>query len=221
MTTQTALNTTELESKVQAMYRDVAERPEGKYHFEMGRALAERLGYPPAELDRIPKQAIESFAGVGEYFHLAKVMPGETVVDLGSGSGMDSFLASRKAGPTGKVIGIDMTDAQRLKAERLRDGGGFANVTFLKGYIDAAPLPDASADVVTAVVTIHHWLDLEAGLGELSRVLAPTGMVLVVEMRGPARHVARALRGSGAVVERGNAWVYGLPVLVRLSARPA
>ena len=71
------------------MYRDVAEHPEGKYHFEMGRALAERLGYPATDLDRVPAEAIKSFAGVGHYFHLADIYAGETVVDLGSGSGMD------------------------------------------------------------------------------------------------------------------------------------
>ena len=77
-TTTAPFDAKELESKVMAMYRDVAEHPEGKYHFEMGRALAERLGYPAADLDRVPAEAIASFAGVGHYFHLAGVRPGET-----------------------------------------------------------------------------------------------------------------------------------------------
>jgi hypothetical protein len=101
------------------MYRDVAENPSGEFHFEMGRAMAERLGYEREDLDRIPA-AIESFAGVGYYFDLAALEPGETVIDLGSGSGMDSFIAGLKVGPQGRVIGIDMTDAQLNKAERLR-----------------------------------------------------------------------------------------------------
>jgi protein-L-isoaspartate O-methyltransferase len=95
----------ELESKVKAMYRSVAENPHGEFHFEMGRAMAERLGYAPADLDRIPKEAIESFAGVGYYFHLADLKEGETALDLGSGSGMDTFIAALKVGPRGKVIG--------------------------------------------------------------------------------------------------------------------
>jgi protein-L-isoaspartate O-methyltransferase len=99
-----------LEQKVKAMYRDVALDPHGEFHFEMGRGLAERLGYAPADLDAIPSEAIDSFAGVGYYFDLADLKPGETVVDLGSGSGMDSFIAARKVGKTGAVIGIDMTD---------------------------------------------------------------------------------------------------------------
>ncbi len=182
MSTATAaapVNAKELESKVQAMYRDVAEHPEGKYHFEMGRTLAERLGYPPADLDRMPAQAIESFAGVGHYFHLAAIRAGETVVDLGSGSGMDSFLAALKVGPQGKVIGIDMTDAQRLKAERLRDSGGFGNVSFLKGYIDAVPLPDRSADVVISNGVFNLAPDKAAVFAEVARLLKPGGRLAI------------------------------------------
>jgi ubiquinone/menaquinone biosynthesis C-methylase UbiE len=182
MTTQTALNTTELEAKVQAMYRDVAEHPEGKYHFEMGRALAERLGYSAADLDKVPAAAIESFAGVGHYFHLARIRPGETVVDLGSGSGMDSFLAALRVGPTGKAIGVDMTDAQRLKAERLREAGGFSNVTFLKGYIDAVPLADRSAHVVISNGVFNLAPDKAAVFAEVARLLRPGGRMAIADI---------------------------------------
>ena len=185
MSTATAaapVNAKELESKVQAMYRDVAEHPEGKYHFEMGRTLAERLGYPPADLDRIPAQAIESFAGVGHYFHLASIRAGETVVDLGSGSGMDSFLAALKVEPQGKVIGVDMTDAQRLKAQRLRDGGGFGNVSFLKGYIDSVPLPDQSADVVISNGVFNLAPDKAAVFAEVARLLKPGGRLAIADI---------------------------------------
>ncbi len=190
MSTATAaasFDATELEAKVQAMYRDVAEHPEGKYHFEMGRALAERLGYPAAELDMVPAQAIESFAGVGYYFHLADVRPGETVVDLGSGSGMDSFLAALKVGPGGKVFGIDMTDAQRFKADRLRAGGGFTNITFLKGYIDAVPLPDQSADVVISNGVFNLAPDKAAVFAEVARLLKPGGRMAIADIVTDAR----------------------------------
>src|SRR5215510_13288218 len=103
------VNAQELEAKVKDMYSDVAANPHGEFHFEMGRVMAERLGYTPADLDRVPSDAIDSFAGVGHFFHLASLQPGERVVDLGSGSGMDSFLAALKVGPTGSVTGIDMT----------------------------------------------------------------------------------------------------------------
>jgi protein-L-isoaspartate O-methyltransferase len=87
----------ELETKVKDLYRHVAEQPHGAYHFETGRALAERLGYPADLLDRIPDEAIESFAGVGYFVDLADLRPGERVMDLGSGSGMDTFVAATLA----------------------------------------------------------------------------------------------------------------------------
>jgi len=144
----TQVDTTDLETKVKAMYREVAENPHGEFHFEMGRAMAERLGYSSADLDRVPSEAIESFAGVGCYFHLLDGLEGARVLDLGSGSGMDSFIASLKTGATGTVIGLDMTDAQLAKAEALRARQGVRNVTFVKGYIDAAPFQDGSFDVL-------------------------------------------------------------------------
>src|SRR5512139_3976465 len=130
----------ELEAKVKDMYREVATNPRGEFHFEMGRTMAERLGYSAADLDRIPAEAIESFAGVGHFFHLAVLKPGETVVDLGSGSGMDTFVASIEVGPKGRVIGIDMTDEQLAKARRLSELRGFSNITYRKGYIEETGL---------------------------------------------------------------------------------
>src|SRR5436305_7694475 len=135
-----ALDTRDLEQRVKEMYREVAEEPFKEFHFETGRALAERLGYPSDELDAIPAEAIDSFAGVGYYFDLARVQPGETVVDLGSGSGMDSFLAALQVGPGGQVTGIDMTGEQLAKAERLRHAAGVANVAFRKSYIQSTGL---------------------------------------------------------------------------------
>jgi hypothetical protein len=83
--TSAAIDKDELEMKVKDMYREVALNPQGEFHFEMGRVLAERLGYSPKDLDRIPAESIESFAGVGYYFHLANIADGESVIDFGSG----------------------------------------------------------------------------------------------------------------------------------------
>jgi arsenite methyltransferase len=172
----------ELESKVKSMYRDVAQNPKGEFHFEMGRALAERLGYPPADLDRIPAESIESFAGVGYFFHLADVKPGETVVDLGSGSGMDSFIAALKVGPNGAVVGIDMTDEQLAKASDLCDRGAIDNLRFRKGYIEQVPLDDDVADVVISNGVINLAVDKKKVFAEAARLLKKGGRFAISDI---------------------------------------
>ena len=180
ITTTVTVDTKELDEKVRRMYRAVANEPRGEYHFEVGRSLAERLGYPADALDQLPEGAIESFAGVGYFFDLAKLQPGERVVDLGSGSGMDVFVACTQVGPRGHVVGIDFTPEQRAKAEAL--AADFPQAEFQAGRIERLPVEDASTDCVISNGVINLSHDKGAVFAEAARVLRPGGRVAIADM---------------------------------------
>ncbi len=176
------VDTAELELKVKKMYSDVALNPKGEYHFEMGRGLAEKLGYEKNDLDRIPAAAIESFAGVGYYFDMANLKEGEHVLDLGSGSGMDVFVAALKVGNTGHVSGVDMTDEQLEKSERLKKENNFENVSFHKSYIEKLPFADSGFDVVISNGVINLSADKQKVFAEVARVLKPKGRMVIADI---------------------------------------
>jgi arsenite methyltransferase len=171
-----------LELKVKSMYSDVAQNPHGEFHFEMGREMAERLGYAPADLAQVPPEAIESFAGVGHFFHLAALQPGEHVVDLGSGSGMDSFIAALKVGTNGRVVGVDMTDAQLEKASQLAQFNGVGVVTYRKAFIEDTGLPSEAFDCVISNGVFNLAADKARVFQEVARLLKRGGRLALADI---------------------------------------
>jgi ubiquinone/menaquinone biosynthesis C-methylase UbiE len=180
--TAATLDTDDLEQRVKRMYEEVALEPEREFHFETGRPLCERLGYPPADLDRIPAAAIDSFAGVGYFLDLAAIAPGETVLDLGSGSGTDSFLAALATGADGRVIGVDMTEAQLAKSRDLAARHGFPQTEFREGYIERPPVDAASVDCAISNGVINLSPDKPTVFAAAARALRPGGRLALADI---------------------------------------
>ncbi len=177
------VNRVDLESKVKGIYKQVAEDPTGDFHFEMGRGLAERLGYGSEFLDQIDSEAIQSFAGVGYHFGLAELQPGERVLDLGSGSGTDAFWAAIQVGPTGEVVGVDMTQEQLDKSTAIGERIGVSNIKFELGNIeDLTRFPDETFDVVISNGVINLAPDKSSVFEEAARVLRRGGRLAISDI---------------------------------------
>src|SRR5438105_11304303 len=171
-----------LRREVREKYREVAADPSAEYHFHTGRAHAIRLGYPASPLDQLPEEATEAFAGVGNPFFWGGPKPGDNVVDLGSGAGMDSFLAALWVGPTGRVIGVDMTPEMIDRSRTLAAELGLESIEFRQGVIDDLPVEDGWADVVISNGVINLGQDKLGEYRQISRVLRPGGRMTVADI---------------------------------------
>jgi arsenite methyltransferase len=173
------LDVNTLRRAIREEYAEVATIPEKGFHFHTGRPLARMLEYADEWLEGIPESSIESFAGTGNPFSLGELRPGERVVDVGCGAGIDSLIAARKAGPDGQVIGVDMTPSMLEKARQGAKEAGLRNVEFREGYAEELPVEDGWADVVISNGVLNLMPDKAAALEEMSRVLKPNGRLQI------------------------------------------
>ena len=167
---------------VQDMYTQVAKNPAQVTHCLLGRPAARLAGYADAQLDDLPESAIESFAGVANPFFANAIHAGDTVLDIGAGSGTDVLIAARLTGPKGKVYALDMTEAMREKLRANLEKADIHNVDILAGEMEAIPLPDESVDVVTSNGVLNMAPDKGITIAEIFRVLKPGGRLQLADI---------------------------------------
>ena len=177
------LDTPKLRAEIQSIYARVAEDPSGEFHFHRGpEYAARRLNYDAAELSKLPGTVTESFAGVGNPHAIAPLPTGATVVDIGSGAGMDLLLAAFHVGPQGRAIGVDMTAAMRDRARSGAAACGLAQVEVREGEATALPMDAESVDVVISNGVLNLVPEKRAAITEIGRVLKPGGRVQIADI---------------------------------------
>lgn len=169
-----------LKGEILRMYQEVADNPRSEFHFFHGREAAELFEYEPGWLDRAPPGAIASFAGVGNPHLRSALQPGEVVLDLGSGAGLDALIAAWQVGPTGKVIGLDLNPAMCAKASAHVEST--AAFECRAGSMEAIPLPDASVGVILSNGVINLSFRKRRVVEEMARVLHPGGRLSITDI---------------------------------------
>jgi arsenite methyltransferase len=168
-----------LRCEVKREYAEVATQPGKGFHFHTGRPLAQMLGYTDALLDGIPEESIARLAGTGNPFALGALQPGERVVDLGCGAGLDTLIAARMVGPEGRVVAVDMTPEMLEMAEAGAKKMGAENVELHQAYIEDVPVPDGWADVIISNGVINLAPDKKRVFAEMQRILRPGGRLQI------------------------------------------
>lgn len=180
--TESPVDVDVLREEIRKTYTDVSTDHEQEFIFPTGRAWAQKLSYPASELARVPDATVESFAGVANHWTLGGVEPGAVVLDLGCGAGTDLLIAAQMTGPTGRVIGIDMTPAMLERAHASAQQMGFHNVQLHESLIESLPLKDASIDIVISNGVIDLIPDKAAVFDEIDRVLRPGGRLQIADI---------------------------------------
>ena len=172
-----------LRAEVQSMYSRVAASPDGEFHFHRGPRYAETvLGYDATELAALPPEVTSAFAGVGNPHAVRPIPVGATVADIGCGGGTDLLLAARRTGPTGRAIGVDMTEAMRRRASQGAAMCGLAHVDVRNGDATRLPIDDRSVDVVISNGVLNLVPEKERAVAEIARVLKPGGRVQIADI---------------------------------------
>ena len=171
-----------LRLEIRKTYAAVSQEPDRDFIFPTGRAWAEDLDYPAAELANVPDSAVESFAGIANPFSLGRIETGARVRDGGSGAGTDSLVAAQMVGPSGSVTGIDMTPEMLAKAQASAAAMGLDNVTFIEADAERLPFDDHSFDVVISNGVIDLIPDKDAVFSEIFRVLVPGGRIQIADI---------------------------------------
>lgn len=195
MTLPSGLTPLEVGEAVRGRYSDVGRDPDGDYNFRIGRAFAESLGYPPGLLDALPAGAWEAFTGVATPSILANVQPGNHVVDLGCGGGLDLCLLSWMVGDRGRAVGVDFAPSMVERARRNLVHLDLAQAEVREAPADATGLPSGWADWVVANGILNLSPDKGAIVREVARVLRPGGRFLLAETTLSVPLPPDALRG--------------------------
>jgi len=172
----------DIKQAVSKKYGQVASNPNGGFNFPVGRKFAESVGYSRELLDKLPQSMWESFTGAGNPQSYMDIKPGEKVLDLGCGAGLDLYLYTQTISSAGKAYGLDLSQEMITKAQRNMELLNVRNVEFFCAPADSVPLPDKSVDIVTANGIYNLSPDKDAVMREVARVLRPGGRTIFTEI---------------------------------------
>lgn len=176
------MDKTRLRDGVRRAYSAAAERPQDTHPFQVGRALAESLGYPQDLLAALPSVSVDAFSGVSNVAIFAEILVGTTVLDLGCGAGLDSLIAAERVGPSGRVIGVDFSEAMLARARQSAAEVGVGHVEFYQADAEKLPIEDGLIDVALVNGIFNLNPERDAIFGELARVVRQGGEVYAAEL---------------------------------------